>query len=118
VAGYLPDPSGVGVRIGGFWGGGTEVSGAQVVIADQLDLAVVRGVRARAVIVARLANLLAGRPRAHGWPSPRLAGRWGGVVFVSGPRMRVMPCRVLAHGFLPPPALGADEEYLSGTTAP
>lgn len=104
LPGYLPDPSGTGVRVGGTRGEGAEVSGAQVVIADQLQLAVVRLVRAHAAIVARLTGVLACPPRAHGLPSFCLAGLRAGDVFVPGPRMRVMPCRVLAHGFLPLPA--------------
>jgi hypothetical protein len=36
---YFPDPSGSGIRVGGIRAEGAEVSGAQVVIADQLELA-------------------------------------------------------------------------------
>jgi hypothetical protein len=118
LPGYFPDPPGVGVRVGGIRGGGAEVSGAQVVVADQLVLAVARLIRAHAAIVARLTDVLVCPLRAHGLPSFWLAGLRVGDVFVPGLRTRVMPCRVLAHGFLPLPAVWADSEYLSGTTAP
>jgi hypothetical protein len=105
LPGYLPDPSGTGVRVGGIRGGGAQVSGAQVVIADQLELAVVRLVRTHAAIAARLTDVLACPRRARGLPSFWLTGLRAGDVFVHGLRMRVMPRRVLAHDFLPLPAV-------------
>jgi hypothetical protein len=74
-----------------------EVSGAQVVVADQLELVIVR--------------LIWTDGAAAGWPADGLAWPLAlpvfclasphiGVVFVSGLRMRVVPCRVLAHGYL------------------
>ena len=116
LPGYLPDLSGVGVRVGGVRGGGAEVSRAEVVIADQLELALVRLVRTHAAIAGRLTDGLT-------WPHAVLvfwlARLRVGDVFISGPRMRVMPCRVLAHDFPPPPtACSADSDYLPGPTAP
>src|ERR1700739_2422022 len=92
--GYFPDPSGIGVRIGGIRAEGAEVSGTQVVVAVQLELVLVWLVRTPAAIAGRLTDGLA-------WPRTLLvcwlAGPGVGDVFVSGLRMRVMPCRVLAH---------------------
>jgi hypothetical protein len=45
LLGYLPDPSGTGVRVGGIRAKWAEVSGTQVVVADQLELVIVRLVR-------------------------------------------------------------------------
>jgi len=105
LRGYFPDPAGTGVRVGEIRGGGAEVSDAQVVIADQLELALVRLVRVHAAIVAWLARGLVCPPRAHGLLSLWLAGLRAGDVVVPGLRMRVMPRRVLAHGFPPLPAV-------------
>ena len=63
-----PEPASGSVK----FGPGAEVSGAQVVIADQLELAFVRLVRSHAAIVARLAHgLVSGRGRTaclrSGW---------------------------------------------------
>jgi hypothetical protein len=101
---YLPDPPGTGVRVGEIRAEGAEVSVAQVVIADQLELAFVRLVRTHAAVVARLACGLVCPPRARGLLSFWLAGLRAGDVFVPGLRMRVMPCPVLAHGVPPLPA--------------
>jgi hypothetical protein len=38
LRGYFPYPSGTGVRVAGIRGGRAQVSGAQVVVADQLEL--------------------------------------------------------------------------------
>src|ERR1700751_2413410 len=114
VPGYFPYPSGIGVRVGGIRAEGAEVSGAQVVVAVQLELVLVRLVRTHAASAGRLTDGLA-------WPQTLLVCWLAGLrvsdVFVSGPRMRVMPCRVLAHGFPPLPAFcGADSDYLPGLT--
>jgi hypothetical protein len=98
---YLPHPSGAGVRVGGPRCRRAEVGGAQVIVADQLELAVARLVWARAAIVARLTDVLGCPPRAHDLLSFWLAGLRADDVFIPGLRMRVMPCRVLAHDFLP-----------------
>jgi hypothetical protein len=100
----------------GIRGGGAEVSGAQVVVADQLELALVRPVRTHAAIAGRLTDRLA-------WPHALLvfwlARLRVGDVIVFRPRMRVMPCRVLAHDFPPLLTVGkADLGYLPGPTAP
>jgi hypothetical protein len=106
--GYFPDPAGTGVRVGGIRVGGAEVSGTQVVVADKLELALVWLVRAYAAIAGRLAYGLA---RPHALLVFWLAGLRVGDVFVFGPRTRVMPCRVLAHGFPPlPTAYRADSD--------
>jgi hypothetical protein len=122
--GLLPGATRTAVGVGYVRADGAEVSGAQVVIADELELVLIRFVRAHATIVTRLADspALAGALmcplRGQGLPSLRLASLRVGVFFFPGPRMRVMPGRVLAHDFLPLPAVSADAEYLSGTTAP
>jgi hypothetical protein len=114
--GYFPDPSGTGVRVVGIRAEGAKVSGAQVVVADQLELALVRLVRTGAAIAGRLPDGLA-RPRTL--PVCWLAGLRVGDVFFSGLRMLVMPWRVLAHDFPPLPTVcGADLEYLPGLAAP
>jgi hypothetical protein len=116
LPGYLPDPSGTRVRVVGIRGRGAEVSGAQVVVADQLKLALVRPVRTHAAVAGRLTERLA-RPHALfvSWlAAPRVRD-----VLVFGLRARVMPCRVLAHDFPPLPAVcGADSGYLPGPNAP
>jgi hypothetical protein len=114
--GYFPDPSGIGVRVGGIRAEGAEVSGAQVVVADHLELVLVRLVRTHAAIAGRLTDGLA-------WPHALLvfwlAGPQADDFFVSGLRMRIMPCRALAHDFPPLPAVcRADSNYLPGPTAP
>jgi hypothetical protein len=86
--GYFPDSPGTGVRVAGIRGGGAEVSGAQVVVADQLELALVWLVRTHASIAGRLTDGLA-------WPHALLV-LWlrrlrVGDIFVSRPRMRVAP---------------------------
>jgi hypothetical protein len=102
LPGYFPDPSGTGVRVSEIPGGGPEVSRAEVVVADQFELALVRLVRTHAAIAGRLRDGLA-------WPHAllvfRLAGLRVGHVFVSGLCMRVMPYGVLAHDFPPLPAV-------------
>jgi hypothetical protein len=115
LPGYFPDPSGTGVRVVGIRAERAEVSGAQVVAADQLELVIVRLVRTHGAVAGRLPDRLA-------WPVALpvfwLAGPQVGVVFVSGLRMRVVPCRVLAHDY--PPLLarcGAGSDYLPGPTA-
>ena len=89
---------------------GAKVGGPEVVVADQLELILLRPVRARA------AGGLAGLPALLVfW----LAGRRVIGVFVPGPRMRVMPWRVLAHDDPPLPAVGsAGSGYLPGPAAP
>jgi hypothetical protein len=72
---------------------GTEVGGPEVVVAHQLELVLLRLVRAHTA-VGRLTNGLTGLRASLGF---RLAGRQVVDVFVSGRRMRVMPCRVLTH---------------------
>jgi len=91
-----------------------KVAGPEVVVADQLELILLRLVRAHAD--GRLADGLAGLPALLVfW----LAGRRVIDVFVPGPRLRVMPCRVLAHDDPPLPAVGrAGSGYLPGPTAP
>ncbi len=105
LRGYFPYPSGTGVRVAGIRGGRAQVSGAQIIVADQLELALIRLVRTHAA-VAGLADGLA-------WPYALLVFWLSrlrvGDVFVSRPRIRVMPCRVLAHDFPKPSAVcGAD----------
>jgi hypothetical protein len=59
LLGYFPDPSGTGVRVGGIRAKWAEVSGAQVVVADQLELVIVRLVRTHGAVAGRLADGLA-----------------------------------------------------------
>jgi hypothetical protein len=59
LLGYFPDPSGTGVRVGGIRAERAEVSGAQVVVADQLELVIVRLVRTHGAVAGRLADGLA-----------------------------------------------------------
>jgi hypothetical protein len=92
-----------------------EVSCAQIVVADQLEVVIVRLVRTYGAVAGWLAAGLA-------WPVALpvfwLAGRYVDDVFVSGLRMRVMPCRVLAHDYPPLLAVcGANSDYLPGPTA-
>jgi hypothetical protein len=56
---YFPDPSGICVRVGGIRAEWAEVSGAQVVVADQLELVIVRLVRTHGAVAGRLADGLA-----------------------------------------------------------
>jgi hypothetical protein len=56
---YLPDPSGTGVRVGSIRAEWAEVSGTQVVVADQLELVIVRLVRTHGAVAGRLADGLA-----------------------------------------------------------
>lgn len=111
LRGYFPYPSGTGVRVAGIRGGRAQVSGAQVVVADQLELALIRLVRTHAAVAGRPADGLA-------WPYALLVFWLSrlrvGDVFVSRPRIRVMPCRVLAHDF--PQAVGCLRSRL-GLTA-
>jgi hypothetical protein len=93
---------------------GAKVGGPEVVVADQLELVLLRPVRARAV-AGRLAD---GQPGLPALLVFWLAGPRVIDVFVAGPRMRVMPCRLLAHDDPPPPAVGrAGSGYLPGPTA-
>jgi len=92
-----------------------EVSCAQVVVADQLVVVIVRLVRTHGAVAGRLADGLA-------WPVALLvfwlAGPHVDDVFVSGLRMRVMPCRVLAHDYPPLLAVsGVSSDYLPDPTA-
>ena len=92
-----------------------EVSCAQVVVADQLEVGIVRLVRTYGAVAGRVADGLA-------WPVALpvfwLAGSHVGDIFVSGLRMRVMPCRVLAHDYPPLLAVcGAGSDYLPDPTA-
>jgi hypothetical protein len=115
LLGYFPDPSGTGVRVGSIRAERAEVSGTQVVVADQLELVIVRLVRTHSAVAGRPADGLAW---AVALPVFWLAGLHVGVVFVSGLRMRVMPCRVLAHDYPPLLAVcGAGSDYLPGPTA-
>ena len=94
---------------------GAKVGGPEVVVADQLELILLRPVRARAAD-SRLADGLAGLPAllVFWLAGPRVID-----VFVPGPRTRVMPCRVLAHDDPPLPAVGrAGSGYLPGPAAP
>jgi len=59
VLGYFSDPSGTGVRVGGIRAEWAEVSGAQVVVADQLELVIVRLVRTHGAVAGRLTDGLA-----------------------------------------------------------
>jgi hypothetical protein len=59
LLGYFPDPSGTGVRVGGIRAEWAEVSGTQVVVADQLELVIVRLVRTHGAVAGRLADGLA-----------------------------------------------------------
>jgi hypothetical protein len=93
---------------------GAKVGGPEVVVADQLKLILLRLVQAHTA--GRLADGLAGLPALLVF---RLAGRRVIDVFAPGPRMRVMPCRVLAHDDPPLPAVGrAGSRYLPGPTVP
>jgi hypothetical protein len=116
LPGYFPDPSGTGVWVVGIRAERAEVSGAQVVAADQLELVIVRLVWTHGAVAGRLL------PDGLAWPMALpvfwLAGPQVGVVFVSGLHMRVMPCRVLAHDYPPLLAVcGAGSDYLPGPTA-
>jgi hypothetical protein len=71
---------------------GSEVGGPEVVVAGQLEL-VLRPVRTYAAD-GRLTGGLTG---VHALLVVRLAGPGVIGVFVPGLRMRVLPCRVLAH---------------------
>src|SRR5215469_4302294 len=103
LLGYLPDPSGTGVRVVGIRAERAEISGTQVVVADQLELLIVRLVRTHAAVAGWLPDGLA-------WP---VTGLHVDCVFVSGLRMRVMSCRVLAHDYLRcRPSAGAGSDYL------
>src|SRR6202044_2823467 len=107
---YFPGPSGRGIRISGIRADGAEVSGAQVIVTDQLELVLFGFVRAHAAIAGRLTS---GAALGFGLAGPRVV-----EVFVAGLRMRVMPCSVLAHAFPPLPAVcEADLDYLPGTNA-
>ncbi|MGA8467217.1 MAG: hypothetical protein WB688_23870, partial [Trebonia sp.] len=52
-------PSGTGVRVGSIRAERAEVSGTQVVVADQLELVIVRLIRAHGAVAGRLADGLA-----------------------------------------------------------
>jgi hypothetical protein len=93
---------------------GAKVGGPEVVVADQLELLLLRPVRAHAA--GWLAGGLTGLSALLVfW----LAGHCVIDVFVPGPRMRVMPCRLLAHDDPPLPAVGrAGSGYLPGPAAP
>src|SRR5580692_5318315 len=103
VGGYLPHPSGTGVRVAGTRGGRAEVGRAQVVVADQPELALVGLVRIHAPIAGRLAD---GPAQVRARPAfGRSCLRERDVlVFIFGPHVLVMPGRVLAHDFPPLPA--------------
>src|SRR5207248_9274174 len=96
--GYFPDPPGIGVRVGGIWVEGAEVSGAKVVVADQLELALARHVRIRATVVGWLV-------RSAALPALSSAGLQVDDVFVFGLSRRAVPWRVLAHDYPPMPAV-------------
>jgi hypothetical protein len=117
LLGYFPDPSGTRVRVVGIRAKRAKVSGPQVVVAEQLELVIVRlvwPVRSHGAAVGRVAD---GLPWPVTLPVSWLASPHVGVVFVSGLRMRVMPRRVLAHDYLRcwPSAAGSD--YLPGPAA-
>jgi hypothetical protein len=97
-------------------GGGPQVGGSQVVVADELELALIGLVRAHLAIAGRLAD---GPAR----PSALLVYSPGGLqlvdVFIVGLGPRVMPCRALAHALPPLSAVNsADSGYLPGPVAP
>jgi hypothetical protein len=114
LPGYFPWPPGADVRVGvrAEW---AKVGGPEVVVADQLELVLLRPVRAHGA-AGRLADGPAGLPAL---PVFWLAGHGVIDVFVPGPRMRVISCRLLAHDDPPLPAVGrAGSGYLPGPTAP
>jgi hypothetical protein len=115
--GLFPRPPGIGVRVVSVRGDGADISGAQVIdAADQLEFVRVRLIWAHAAIVGRLSD-------GPAWPRDLLvfclAGPGLGDVYIFGLRMRVAPCRVLAHYFLRCRlSARADLDYLPGLTAP
>jgi hypothetical protein len=59
LLGYFPDPSGTRVRVVGVRAERAKVSGTQVVVAEQLELVIVRLVRTHVAVAGRLADGLA-----------------------------------------------------------
>lgn len=92
-----------------------EVGGSEVVVADQLELVILRLVRPHAA-TGRLTGTLTGRPG--------MSARWRPLLrvsndFISGLRVRAMSCRVLAHDDPPLPAVcRAGAVYLPAPTGP
>lgn len=99
-------------------GGGAEVNVAEVIVADEPELALagLAGLAgSRVVIVGLVTGLLV----PHALPVAWLASLQVVRVFVPGVRTRVMPCRALVHNFPPLPAMGrAGMGYLPGPAAP
>jgi hypothetical protein len=93
--GLSPGTPRISVGLVSVRGDGTEISSAQVIdAADRLELVRVRLTRTHAAIAARLSD----RPtQPHDLPVFCLAGPGLGNVCIFGLRMRVAPCRVLAH---------------------
>jgi hypothetical protein len=56
---YFPYPARASVRVREIRGGGAQVGGAEVIVADQLELTLVRLVRNHAAIAGRLTDGLA-----------------------------------------------------------